>query len=669
MKVSFLQFLVHSMACSAGVVMISLSLLTAPVVQAQSVDLESLKDLSLDQLSDLRVSILSKRPERLADSAAAVYVLTGEDIRRSGYSSIAEVLRLVPGLNVARVDTAEWAISSRGFNSRFANKLLVMIDGRSVYAPLFSGVYWEAIDSMLEDIERIEVIRGPGASTWGANAVNGVINIITKHGQETEGGLLSAYSGNLQRGVAARYGAAVGEHGWLRAYAKFNDRDGQFNLDGHQDDDTHSGGRIGFRGDLDLEDGDSLMLEGEVFDEDANDPWLSGGHLLFRWEMPTGSQALDILQIYYDHFDMRTGDRDQLQDSLEERVDTFDLEYRRQFAPMGRHMLVAGLGYRWQRSDIAQRQFTYADPAVREFDRFSAFIQDEIRLLRDRWYLTLGSKIEHNDFSGWEIQPSIRTRWHPSQESTLWAAVSRAVRTPSRSEHNLFIQQQVNLAGLDSGGLPLVASVVPNRDFQPEELMAYELGVRWRPMRTLGLDLSLFYNDYDQLRTVEIGAPQINLSPLALLLPNQAQNLMKGETYGMELAADWRPAEHWRLQGSYALLHMDLQRHATSTDVISAEQQDQTPHHQLGLRLSVDLSHDWELDFFGRYVDALPGFGLEAYTELDARLGWQVSRGLSLALVGRNLLNPRHQQFGAETQGSTPHLIGRELFLRAKLEF
>lgn len=629
--------------------------------------LEALKSLSLDELSDLEISIVSKRPERLADSTAAVYVLTADDIRRSGYTSIPELLRLVPGFNVARIDGSEWAITSRGFNSRFANKLLVMIDGRSVYTPLFSGVFWETFDTLLEDIKRIEVIRGPGASTWGANAVNGVVNIITRHAADTQGALASGYAGNQQRGLAGRYGTAVGETGYLRLYAKHSERDAQIRLNDSRDDDEYRGQRIGLRSDWDLSAGDTLMVQGELFDENPDDPWIEGGNLMLEWDHDRASGARDSLQVYYDRFDLRTGDQE---GALNEKLDTLDLEYRLQFSPMGAHDLNGGLGYRWHKSAITGSLQNSAEPPKRSFQRFSAFIQDEIRLVDRRWYLTLGTKLEHNDFTGFELQPSVRTRWHPRPDSTIWAAISRAVRTPSRAEHDLTAEIELAPASPQTLGLPLRARSAGDTSMVSEELIAYELGLRWKPAPSLGLDLTAFYNDYDKLRTLEISSPQVELSPAPHLLISAASaNLMQGQTYGLEWVADWRPSRHWRLQAWYSLLKTNLNQAAQSTDPDAENLSGQSPQQQLGLRLGFDLSHDWELDLFARYVDQLPDFDVDAYAELDARLGWQVNRHLNLSLVGRNLLNPSHQEYGRENVGTRPHKIEREMFLRAELRY
>jgi len=630
--------------------------------------MDDLIGLSLEELSNLEVSIVSKRPERLADSAAAVSVLTAEEIRRSGYTSIAELLRLVPGMDVVRVDTGEWAISSRGFNSRFANKLLVMVDGRSVYTSLFSGTFWENLDVVLEDIERIEVIRGPGASTWGANAVNGVINIITRHAGDTEGGLVSAYHGGVQRGLALRYGAPFGDSGFFRVYGKYNARDGFLEQEDFRDDDRHHGGRVGFRADWEPSASDALMLQGEVFDEDPNDPWLGGGHLLFNWENRRDDGAVGNLQMYLDRFDLQTGEVDD--DAVNEVLDTLDVEYRHLFAPMGGHELIAGVSYRFQRSVIEQHAFTQSDPAERHSSRFSAFFQDEIALLQDRWYLTIGSKLEYNDYTGFEAQPTLRSRWNPDDHSTLWAAVSRAVRVPSRAEHDLFVEDDLSAGSPMFGGLPVKFAARPDDSFDSEELIAYELGYRWRSSDTFMLDLAMFYNDYDQLRTLEIGNPMLVLEPSPrILVSGQAGNMMQGQTYGFELSTEWRPHPKWRLRANYSLLKMNLDAHPDSLDPTAEDPAGQSPEQQLSLRAMVDIAPDWELDLFLRYVDRLPYFEVDAYTELDARLGWHVNQSLSLALVGRNLLNETHWEYGREPLGSTPHLIEREVFVRLEWRF
>ncbi|WP_456406910.1 TonB-dependent receptor plug domain-containing protein [Thiolapillus sp.] len=641
--------------------------LLAPLSVADP-DLQYLKGLSLEELADMQVSILSKRPERVADSAAALYVLTADDIRRSGYTTIPELLRLVPGMNVARIDTSEWAISSRGFNSRFANKLLVMIDGRSVYNSLFSGVYWEALDTLIQDIERIEVIRGPGASTWGSNAVNGVINIITKHAADTQGALASVHDGNQQSGLAARYGAQAGASSHIRAYAKYDNREPQEKLDSGNDVKDFYGKRVGLRGDWEPSEDDTLMVQAELYDANADDPWLNGGNLTMQWHHIRQSGAEDSLQAYYNHFAMKSDS--QLQ-ALREQEDTIDIEYQHQFAELGRHDLIAGLGYQWQQSDISSNALLAAKPPKRSYARVSAFIQDEINLLNDQWYLTLGTKLEHNDFTGVEIQPSVRSRWRPRADATVWAAISRAVRTPNRSEHDLVAEQLAMPGGLSTGGVPVYYRITADRVMISEELIAYEAGYRWRPVSTLGMDLSMFYNDYSELRTLELGTPEPSLSPFPRwIIPITAENKMRGYSYGLELMADWHPADDLRVQAWYSFLDMNLKLDPDSKPLETEEIKTQSPEHQAGMRAGIDLPHNLELDLFLRYVSALPDFTVDEYVELDARIGWNASRHLSLSLVGRNLLHSSHQEFGEEAiLNAPPHDFLREIFLRAELRY
>lgn len=648
-------------------VALALALATSLTATAADRNLSVLKSMSLEELANLQVSIVSKRPERLADSAAAVYVLTADDIRRSGYTSIPELLRLVPGFNVARIDTAEWAISSRGFNGRFANKLLVMIDGRSVYTPLFSGVFWEAFDTMLEDIERIEVIRGPGASSWGANAVNGVVNIITKHAAETEGALVSGYSGDRQRGLAARYGAPVGEHGYIRMYAKHDDRLPQISLPDGSDKDDFNANRFGFRGDWDLTSRDSLTVQGDVQSVDSKDPEISSGNLMLQWNHARESGAEDTLRIYYERSEMDSGVNNEL---LTEDLDTIDAEYRHRFVALERHDINLGLGYRWYRSLIKGVRLNSADPAERDFKLFNAFIQDEISLLENRWYLTLGTKIEHNGFTGLEIQPSIRTRWNPQPSSTLWAAVSRAVRTPSRGEVDLIGENVSQPASAATLGLPVVLRITGNDSMGSESLIAYEAGYRWRPAPVLGIDLSLFYNDYNDLRTLELSQASVQLDPYPRwVISTMSNNLLAGQTYGFDLVVDWRPGDAWRLQAWYTLMRMDLQPDMASTDPEASVLAGRYPQQQAGLRAGIDLGNDLELDFYTRFVDQLADFGVDAYVELDTRLAWRVDPKVTLALVGRNLLRPSHLEYGQETLGSYPHKIAREVMLQVEVRY
>ena len=627
--------------------------------------LQTLKQMSIDDLANLEVSIVSGRPERLADAAAAVFVVTAEDIRRSGATTLAEVLRLVPGLAVGRIDTGMWAVSARGFQNQFANKLLVLIDGRSVYTPLFSGVHWESQDIVLQDIERIEVVRGPGATTWGANAVNGVINILTKRAEDTQGTYVGAVAGDRQRQLVARQGGRLGESGAYRLYAKLHQEDELPSAPGFDDSVAPwKGGRAGFRADWRHGESD-LMAQGEFFREIPDDRDPTGAYLLGRWEHRADDGSVDTLKGYYYRFDTKSYLLDQLEDTL-------DLEYRRQFAPLGRHSLIAGAGYRWIRSDIEPKEEYQVREPVRTDQLFSAFVQDDIRLIDDELYLTLGAKLEHNDYTGFEVQPSARLRWSSAEGQTLWAAVSRAVRTPSRAEHDMTLNNQIDEVAVPFlGRVPLWVNLSGNPDMEAEDLVAYEAGYRWQVSPRLNVDASLFLNDYDRLRSVELaGSPDLILLPSPRLIQQAVVgNRLQGRTYGLELAADYQPRDWWRLQGAYSWLRMDLKLDPGSTDTFSEEAERESPVNQLTLRSAMDLGNNFEFDLWLRYVDDIPAFAIGSYLTLDARLGWRAAKHFDLSLVGRNLLDPRHGEYVQFVAFDELHEVAREVYLMAEWRF
>ena len=635
---------------------------------ADSAKLAALKQMSINDLANLEISVASGRPERFGDTAAAVFVITAEDIRRSGATSLPEVLRMVPGLAVGRIDASSSAVSSRGFQTQGANKLLVLIDGRSIYNALFSGVYWESYGIVLQDIERIEVVRGPGAVTWGANAVNGVINIITKRTEETQGTYIGTVAGDKQRQLVARQGGRLGEQGTYRLYAKLHRDDPLPIISGADENGVlWKGGRVGFRADRRIGD-DDLMLEGETFREAANANDYTGRYLFGRWEQRKGDGAIGTLQAYYNRIGVNNGTTD-------DNEDTFDLSYRWSFAPVGRHTFSVGGGYRWIYTDIKPGSGGQIRNATRDDQLFSAFIQDDIQL-DERLYLTLGTKLEHNSYTGFEVQPSARLRWLPSERQTLWAAVSRAVRTPSRAEHDMTLTQYpgkvIGIPGL--GNVPLVVTLIGNPEMVSEELIAYEVGYRWQATSRLTLDAALFLNDYDQLRTFELtGPPSLSLFPApALVQQATADNKDHGRTYGLELAADFRPYDWWRLQGAYSFLHMNIRPDADSTDNSSAQIDEQSPMRQWTLRSSLDIRDDVDLDLWLRYVANIPTLAIDPYLTIDARLGWKINAQFDLALVGRNLLNSPHveyKQFAGFAQEPKTAAVEREVYLMAEWRF
>jgi iron complex outermembrane receptor protein len=628
-----------------------------------------LTELSLEELMDVEVTSVSKRAEPISAAAAAVFVLTQEDLRRSGATSIPEALRMVPGVEVARIDANKWAISARGFNGRFANKLLVLIDGRSVYTPLFSGVFWDVQDTMIEDVDRIEVIRGPGATLWGANAVNGVINIITRSAHETRGGLVASGGGSEERGFAGvRYGGALGASTSYRVFGKAFERGGGESLEGGAGADDWSMKRAGFRLDSKLAGGGDWMAEGDLYDGRAGetltlqsvqapvprtvdaDEDVAGGYLLSRWQKALSDRSDLKVQLYYD----RT---ERVAALIDEDRDTFDVEMQHGFDGGPRHHLLWGLGYRRTSDDIRGAYILDFSPARRSDDLASAFLQDEIELRPDRLWLTLGSKLEHNDYTGFEVQPNLRAVWSPRRRHTLWGAVSRAVRTPSRAEHDLRLTLMAGPSQRD--GLPVVLSSFGDSSYRAEELLAWELGYRAGLSPGLFVDVATFYNVYDRLRSTRFGAVSPEPTPYPhYVVPVLVGNDLDGETYGTELALDWRASKIWRWRAAYTFLEVRLDT-PQSPDLAGLAAAGGSPRHQLALGGSADLAHGIELDAFLRRVDDLESSGVDGYTTLDLRLGWRARPGLELALVGQNLLDGSHVEFAPEVIPTHPTAVER----------
>lgn len=630
---------------------------------AQKTPPQQLLELSIEELSNIQVTSASRRPEPLSEAASAIFVITANDIRRSGATSIPEALRLAPGLHVARLDARRWAISARGFNGEFANKLLVQIDGRSVYTPVHSGVNWDVQDVLLEDVERIEVIRGPGATQWGANAVNGVINIITKSAHETRGGYLTAGAGTEQRGwFGARWDDALGDYGSYRVYGKYFRRD-----ESDLPDDAGGGaddwwqGRVGFRADWNAPGPDRFRLSGDLYQagisrlfpvvtsspaEPSQPQWRDnrnrGGNLLGSWTHEPSETNKYSLQAYVDWTEA-----DPL--IVDERVITFDIDFQNDLRPSDDHHVVWGVGYRRIRDDF-DNEFTVAfDPSSRTTDLVSAFVQDSIRL-SDTVSLTLGSKLEHNDYSGGEIQPSVRIVWVPNESHTVWGAISRAVRTPSRAESDVTIQV------VQPG--PTVVRYTGNPALDAERLVAYELGYRVSPTASLFVDATIFHHDYDNLVDVEAGTPFVESDPppTHTVLPATFVNRGEAEARGLEVAARWQASRRWRLDLTYSYLKVEQ-------SAASGDTEGNNPRHQAGLFSQFDLTDTVQLDGWLRHVDDLGELGISDYTELDLRFGWKVRPATQLSLVGQNLLDAEHREFSGGTG------IERSLYARIEQRF
>jgi len=659
-------------------------------LQAQEkniVDTRDLTSLNLDELMNVKVTSASKKEERLFSTAAAVYVITREEIRRSGMESIPELLRLAPGLDVARIDGTKWAISVRGFNGRFSNKLLVLIDGRSVYSPETSGVYWEVQDVLLEDIERIEVIRGPGGTLWGANAVNGVINIITSRAEDTKGGLVTVSSGTEERGYGSiRYGGKIGEGAYYRVYGKYFNHVGLVGASGRTANDGHNGLRGGGRIDWRLNDRDSLTLEGDVYESQlrenptaitldapfappVNRPGdFSGGDFLGRWTRILSERSSLALQVYYDRFN-----RDIFE--LGASVDTVDFDFQHHISLGTRNDLVWGFDYRHVRHQTAGSTATpvQLNPNNESTRLFSVFVEDEITLVQDRLRLMIGSKLEHYKDLGdtsaeFNVEPSARMLWTPQRHQTVWAAVSRAVRTPARSDTDI---RGSYSAFPSPDGLPNILAFFGNQNFKSETVLAYETGYRIQPGNKLSLDIAAFYNIYDRLQTFEPGTPFFEAEPQPhVIIPIVFDNLMRGDTYGIETAANFDASAVWRLSGSYSYLRMQLRPYAESLDNNSRQAvEGSNPRHQFQLHSSFRLPRNVELDASLFFVSQLPYLQVPNYARFDARLAWQITEGLEVSAGGQNLLSDKHAEFGGNDAAVLTSQVRRNAYGKVTWRF
>ncbi len=613
---------------------------------------QDLKRMSLEELLNVDVTTVSRAPEPTMSVPAAVFVITADDIRRSGAQSIPEALRLAPGVQVARINAGTWAIGMRGFADRLARSMLVLIDGRAVYSPLFAGTYWETQDTLLEDVDRIEVIRGPGGTLWGANAVNGIINIITKPASATAGTLASAGAGSSERGfLGVRYGGRAGEAWNYRVYGKAFDRTSQFHSDGLDFDGLRLG-QGGFRADWNPTSRRGVTLQGDVYDarlgerptvtsytapyantSDLDAP-LSGGDLLTRWSDGLGRAGSFQLQAYYS----RTS-RSEL--PVTEKRDTADLDFQQRPPRWRGHQITWGAGYRVTSGDIVAVAPTAFFPPRRTDNLFSWFAQDELSVV-PRVRVTLGSKFEHNGYSGFEVQPSIRLLWTPTARQAAWAGVTRAVRTPSRVETDYTTTSLVSATG------PVFVRLIPDPAFVPEKLTAYQAGYRVQPAAPMFLSLASFYNRIDDVLSTE-ATPAFTepaADPVRVVIPVTFGNGLEGASYGAELSADVRPGARWRLTGSYSLLVIQLSKKPGSGDVSQERRNEgQSPRHQLQVQSSVDLPRGWMIDAFLRHISRLPASQVPAYTTFDLRAAWRATPALEVALAGQDLGQAHHLEW------------------------
>jgi iron complex outermembrane recepter protein len=592
--------------------------------------LDRLADLSLEQLGNINVNSVSRRQERLLQAAASVYVVTAEDIRRSGARTLPEALRLAPNLHVARTSAGQWAISSRGFNNAIGNKLLVLVDGRTVYSPLFSGVFWDAQDVMLEDIEQIEVISGPGGTLWGANAVNGIINVTTRPAQGTQGGLVALSGGNDSRSGAVRYGGKFGNDAAFRVYALGLDRDNTTQANGKAISDDARKKQVGWRVDWGRPQS-GFTLQGDSYRGGVDPgtpqaPVLSGTNVLARWTKQLEAGASWRLQGYYDH-----SRRDEPL-SFRDEMDILDVEWQHNMAPSIGHRVMWGAGHREARDQADTSLLVRFNPTQRRLRWTNVFVQDEIAL-GPALQATIGAKLERNVYTGWEFLPSARLAWTPSETQLAWAALSRAVRAPARLDREFFFP----------GRPPFAINGGP--DFQSEVAGVLELGWRAQPTPALSYSLTAFHHRYDKLRS---GQPP----------PAVVQNMMEGHTSGIEAWGHWQATPRWRLSAGLNELRKHLRLKPGSRDPTGPSALGNDPRHQWQLRSSLQLKDPHELDFGVRHVGALPLPAVPAYTVVDARWGWQVSPTVELSLTVQNLFDREHAEFGDAASASQSRRAG-----------
>ncbi|WP_350432073.1 TonB-dependent receptor [Shewanella sp. H8] len=651
-------------------------------------------DLSLQELMNVEVTSVSKQKQPLSNSPAAIYVVTSESIRRSGATSIPQALRDVPGLHVAQIDSQKWAIGSRGFNGRYNNKLLVLMDGRTLYSPAFSGVYWEVQDTLMADIERIEVIRGPSAAMWGANAVNGVINIITKHTADTLGGYAELGAGDYEQGFAGfRYGSTLSDKVTSRIYLKGHERDSFEFYQSDVDSSLHSvldsvskdnswqhlqfGGRV----DIQLETDTSLFFssdyyttqmqqasniaspEAPLYREFYSDEVSSDGfNLLSKYTKALSATSEYSVQTYYDYASRK-------EDRYDIRSDTFDIDFQHQLIVGQNHNIVWELGYRYIQDEVDSRLRTFltsSEPNQTNTDLWSAFLSDEIMLIKDELWLTLSSRFEHNDYTGFEVQPNIRLMWQLDAKNNVWTSIARAIRTPSRLEDNISVNA-LNVPPSDVS--PLVKVWVSGSDnFESEEIISYEVGYRFIPVSQWSFDTTVFYNDYDKLRSTSIGETDFSTFPNYISQDTVFENNYDGYNYGIELSSLWIASDTLQLRVNYSFIKSEFgDNSAQNTDA---------PEHMLSTIIDWNITDDIDVNFVWRFVDDTIVISenntsektIDSYNSVDIGLSWGIIPDVTLSAYGKNLLHPTHLEYEGESL-QFPYRVGPSYYVKATLTF
>jgi len=646
--------------------------------QDKSVDLT---DKSLEDLMNIEVSSASKKEEKLSRTAAPIFVITQEDIRRSGATNIPDLLRMVPGMDVTEINANTWAINVRGFVEEFSNELLVLVDGRSVYSEGIAGVYWDTLDLPLEDIDRIEVIRGPGGAIWGGNAVNGVVNILTKKAGDTSGVLLTSGAGNLNQGFGmAQYGGSFGKNVDYRVYTKYDNFYHQPGLTGTDGGDGWNMLRSGFRLDANLSSKDTLLVQGDLYTSHEGEPTtaiativstpqnvqlqteLGGGFLQTAWNHSYSDRSEISLQASFDRY-VRTDPQ------LPEARNTLNMEFQHHLQAGRRHDIVWGGQYQNTSDSIGASLDIVANPSQRALQLFSAFFQDQIALVPDRLYLTVGAKLEHNDYSGLNAIPDVRLAWSPNNRHSFWAAVSRGIRTPARFDTDF---RENNGGSGVSGGIPVETSIFGNPHFKDEDLIAYQVGYRSTISSRLFLDFTAFFNTYSHQETTEPETPFLESTPLPvhIVQPFTYENLMHGEGQGLEIFANWKASGRWTLSPGFAFeeIHMHLAPSSGDTTSVS-DAEGSNPRNSAQLRSHFELvralSWDTSAYFVGRLVDP----GVPSYTRVDTGLTWRLAEKFSASVVGQNLVRDHHLEFTFPGDLHNSTLIKRSGYMKFTWQF
>jgi iron complex outermembrane receptor protein len=640
---------------------------------------------SLEDLMNIGVTSVSKKEQKTSQVAAAIFVISQEEIQRSGALNIPDLLRMVPGLEVAQIDAGKWAISARGFNGQYSDDLLVLIDGRTVYNSEFAGVLWDSQNLPLESIERIEVIRGPGAAVWGSNAVNGVINIITKSANDTQGGFVTAGGGNTGQGPDSfRYGGKARSLGVYRVYAEGFHINSLPALSGGNGQDDWRLVHGGYRTDTAISVKDTLSTEGEVYQGNAGEiattiaslaPPVNatlamrdryfGWNQLARWNRTISPHSETSLQVYFDR--TKRGDP-----TYSIGLNTFDIDFQHHISWGMRQDVVWGLGYRVSSDDVSTTQRISATPQKSLSQLYSSFAQEEIAICPDSLHLTVGARLEHNIYTGFNFETSARLAWTPSSKNMLWSAVSGADRTPARFDTTIRVNYAAYPGSVQTGYLPVLVSLFGDPNYKNERLTAFEAGYRNAWTSRLSVDLTAFYDHYRNLETVEPQAAsvEINPAPTHLLISSAFGNGLYGETHGIEVFANWKPLGNWTLSPGYAFYVAHLHTTVDSLDTSTVlGTQGGSPDHQAQLRSSVSLSPKLQWDASAYFVNRLPAQSIPSYTRLDSSLIWRTGEHASISLVGQNLLKKSHPEYAGPDSSVQSSLMKRSAYARISWSF